>query len=144
MNKVHIKQIEELTERRISNILFDSDVDDWNRNTSVFEERIWNKEHIIIIIEDEEENKFGGYVNEKIDKNERMMKFDIKQSQYAFTLLNKSHVCLFAFGFGYDICVRKENDKTLSHCKQSSFEYEGISNALCGKELPKYFTQNES
>ncbi|BFU24019.1 trichohyalin, putative [Entamoeba histolytica] len=164
MNKVHIKQIEELTERRISNILFDSDVDDWNRNTSVFEERIWNKEHIIIIIEDEEENKFGGYVNEKIDKvdewiydsksflfslesngrMERMMKFDIKQSQYAFTLLNKSHVCLFAFGFGYDICVRKENYKTLSHCKQSSFEYEGISNALCGKELPKYFTQNES
>ncbi|EMD45124.1 Hypothetical protein EHI5A_038660 [Entamoeba histolytica KU27] len=63
-----IKQIEEWTERKVGNILFDSDKDNWNKNTSVFGERIKNKEHIIIIIEDEEGNKFGGYVNEKIDE----------------------------------------------------------------------------
>ena len=63
-----IKQIEELTEKRINNILFDSDIDGWNVNTSVFGERIKNKEHIIIIIEDSEGNKFGGYVNSKTNK----------------------------------------------------------------------------
>ncbi|BFU26023.1 trichohyalin, putative [Entamoeba histolytica] len=160
MNEVYIKQIEELTEKRINNILFDSDIDDWNKNTSVFNQRIMNKEHIIIIIEDEEGNKFGGYVNSKIDKVnswiydsksfifslesngriEGMKKFDIKQPQYAFLLCKQSNDCLFAFGIG-DIRIYKENDKTISFCNQHSFEYKGISKALCGKEYPNnYFT----
>ena len=158
MEELYIKQLEELTEKRINNILFDSDKDDWKENTSVFDKRIMNKEHIIIIIEDEEGNKFGGYVNEKIDKvvttfndshsfvfsfesNGRMKgmkKFDIKQPEYAFKIYKQSDDYLFSFG--WDIYVCKENDKKYSYCDQSSFEYEGISNALCGKEWPEYFT----
>ncbi|BFU25672.1 trichohyalin, putative [Entamoeba histolytica] len=154
-----IKQLEELTEKRINNILFDSYIDDWNKDTSVFGERVMNKEHIIIIIEDEDGNKFGGYVNSKIDKVEsyiidsksfvfslksngrmkRMKKFDIIFPQYAFHLFKQSHDYLFEFGLD-DICIFKENDKTYSYCNQHSFEYKGISNALCGKQLPKYFT----
>ncbi|BFU18890.1 predicted protein [Entamoeba histolytica] len=146
-------QLEEWTNRKVSNILFDSDIDDWNKNTSVFIQRIINKEYIIIIIEDEEGNKFGGYVNSKIDKVDEwisdsksfvfslesngrmkgMKKFDIKQPQYAFYLHNKSDDYLFMFGDGDDICVCKENYKTHSYCNQRSFEYEGIRNALCGK-----------
>ncbi|BFU20937.1 trichohyalin, putative [Entamoeba histolytica] len=159
MDEMYINQIEELTEKRINNILFDSDKDDWNRIKSVFDRRIMNKEHITIIIEDEDGNKFGGYVNSKIDKvdgyiydshsfvfsleskgrNEGMMKFDIKQPQYAFYLYHRADNYLFAFGSGADIIVYKENYKTWSFCGQRSFEYEGISNALCGKEyfMPK-------
>ncbi|BFU24830.1 predicted protein [Entamoeba histolytica] len=154
-------QIEEWTNRKVGNILFDSDIDDWNKNTSVFDERIINKQHIIIIIEDEEGNKFGGYVSSKIDevdgfiydsksflfslesngRIEGMKKFDIKRPQYAFYLNNQSHHCLFEFGYCGDIFVRKENNKTYSFCYQDSFEYEGIRNALCGKEWPNnYFT----
>ncbi|BFU25899.1 Hypothetical protein EHI5A_126860 [Entamoeba histolytica KU27] len=117
-----------------------------------------NKEHIIIIIEDECGNKFGGYVNEKIDKVgngyikdsksfvfslesngriEGMKKFDTKEPEYAFYLFNQSCGYLFSFGNGHDICVYKEDYKTKSNCTPYSFEYEGISNALCGK---KYFT----
>ncbi|BFU19755.1 trichohyalin, putative [Entamoeba histolytica] len=159
MEDVYIKQIEEWTEKRINNILFDSEINDWNVNTSVFDQRIKNKEHIIIIIEDEEGNKFGGYVNEKIDKIddytndsksfvfslksngriEGMKKFDIKEPQYAFCLYNQSYDNLFEFGC--DIIVFKENYKTNSYCCQYSFDYKGISNALCGKEdfTPKRF-----
>ncbi|GAB1218781.1 hypothetical protein ENUP19_0003G0069 [Entamoeba nuttalli] len=146
--------MKEWTNRKVGNILFDSDKDDWNIDTSVFDKRIMNKEHIIIIIEDEEGNKFGGYVNEKIDKDdgwindpksfvfsleskgriEGMMKFDVKRPQRAFKIYNKSHNCLFSFGYGGDIRVFKENDKTKSCCNQHSFEYEGIESALCGKE----------
>ncbi|BFU24451.1 trichohyalin, putative [Entamoeba histolytica] len=149
MEEVFINQIEEWTEKRINNILFDSDKDNWNIDTSVFDQRIINKEHIIIIIEDEDGNKFGGYVNSKVDyfisdsqsfvfslesngRMKGMKKFDIKQPQYAFCLFNQTVNCLFAFG-GNDIFVYKENDKTLSYCNQRSFEYKGISNALCGK-----------
>ncbi|BFU21668.1 trichohyalin, putative [Entamoeba histolytica] len=163
MNVMFIKQIEELTERRINNTLFDSDIDDWNINTSVIDQRIMNKEHIIIIIEDEEGNKFGGYVNSKIDKvggyindsksflfslvsngrMEGMKKFDIKP-RHAFWLWNQSDDCLFIFGcdgkYLNDICVYKENYKTESHCNQYSFEYEGIENALYGKLYPNRFT----
>ncbi|BFU19131.1 trichohyalin, putative [Entamoeba histolytica] len=147
-----IHQIEEWTEKRITNILFDSDKDDWNRNTSVFDQRIWNKEDIIIIIEDSEGNIFGGYVHSKIDKYdyiydsksflfslesngrlEGMMKFDIKMPEYTFWLFKQSHHCLFSFGCGADICVYKENNKTKSFYNQFSFEYEGTKNALCGK-----------
>ncbi|BFU23355.1 trichohyalin, putative [Entamoeba histolytica] len=156
MNAVFIKQIEEWTEKRINNILFDSDKDDWNVNTSVFDQRIMNKEHVIIIIEDLEENKFGGYVNEKIDKvvttfndshsfvfsfesNGRMKgmkKFDIKVQRYAFILNSQADDYLFGFGLS-DIVVGKENNKTASHCSQHSFSYDGIRNTLCGKF---YFT----
>ncbi|GAB1223301.1 hypothetical protein ENUP19_0141G0002 [Entamoeba nuttalli] len=160
-SKHQIKQLEEWTEKRISNILFDSDIDDWNINTSVFGERIMNKEHIVIIIEDEEGNKFGGYVNEKINEDgyytndsnsflfslkskgrmKGMIKFDIEIPQNAFCLFNQSDDRLFEFGYGYsDILVYKENNKTYSYCNQYSFSYEGVSNALCGKEWPNYFT----
>ncbi|BFU25321.1 predicted protein [Entamoeba histolytica] len=152
-------QIEEWTNRKVGNILFDSDIDNWNRNTSVFDQRIINKEHIIIIIEDTEGNKFGGYVNSKIDevgyyiydsqsfvfslesngRIEGMKKFDIKQPEDAFCLYNQSHDFLFAFG-GNDICVYKEDNKTESYCYQDSFEYEGITKALCGKQHPERFT----
>ncbi|BFU21880.1 trichohyalin, putative [Entamoeba histolytica] len=164
MDAVVTKQIEEWTEKRINNILFDSDKDDWKVDTSVFGERVMNKEHIIIIIEDEDGNKFGGYVNSKIDRVddyindsksfvfslesngriEEMKKFDIKEPEYAFYLHNQSDDLLFAFGFGdgyEDIIVFKENDKTQSFCNQYSFEYNEIENALCGNEnfTPKRF-----
>ncbi|BFU26668.1 trichohyalin, putative [Entamoeba histolytica] len=154
-----IKQIEEWTEKRISDILFDSDKDDWNKYTSIFGERIWNKEDIIIIIEDTNGNKFGGYVNEKIDKVESwiydsnafvfslesngrmegMKKFDIEDTKRAFWLDNQLDNCLFVFGLD-DICIYKENKKTKSYCKQNSYEYYGIENALCGKQHPERFT----
>ncbi|BFU26113.1 trichohyalin, putative [Entamoeba histolytica] len=160
ITKHQIEQIEEWTNRKVGNILFDSDKDDWKEDTSVFDKRIINKEHIIIIIEDEDGNKFGGYVNSKIDEVEScindsksfifslksngrmkgMMKFDIKQPQHAFNLYNQSHKYLFGFGGGFDILIYKENTKTRSNCNPCSFKCEGISNALCGKLYPNRFT----
>ncbi|BFU21952.1 predicted protein [Entamoeba histolytica] len=159
-----MRQIEEWTNRKIGNIICESDVDNWNKDTSVFDQRIKNKEHIIFIIEDEDGNKFGGYVNEKIDKvgafingfikdsksfvfsleskgrMKGIMKLESYEENCIFLLCSQRYDWLFKFERGNDVCVYKENDKTKSCCKQNSFEYNGISNALCGKELPKYFT----
>ncbi|GAB1221000.1 hypothetical protein ENUP19_0062G0002 [Entamoeba nuttalli] len=160
ITKHQVHQLEEWTEKRILNILFDSYKDDWNIDTSVFDERIINKEHIIIIIEDKKGNQFGGYVNSKIDKYDKiydsqsflfslesngrmkgMKKFDIEIPQNAFYLFNQSDDNLFSFGYGlFDLVVYKENDKTKSYCNQRSFSYEGVSNALCGKQHPNNFT----
>ncbi|EMD49480.1 hypothetical protein KM1_209650 [Entamoeba histolytica HM-3:IMSS] len=68
MEAVLFEQLEEWTNRKVGYKLFDSDKDDWDRNISIFKQRIMNKENIIIIIEYSKGNKFGGYANEKIDK----------------------------------------------------------------------------
>ncbi|BFU21460.1 hypothetical protein EHI2019_001117200 [Entamoeba histolytica] len=83
-----------------------------------------NNERRVIIIEDEEGKKFGGYVNEKIYKIDEWIYDSQSFQQYAFYLFNKSSDCLLEFGyFGNDIIVYKENIKEQSSCRQSSFEY---------------------
>ncbi|BFU20721.1 hypothetical protein, conserved [Entamoeba histolytica] len=69
-----------------------------------------------------------------------MMKFDNEEPEYAFKIYNQTDDYLFSFGNGWDIVVYKENYKTQSYCEQNCFEYEGISNALCGKQIPECFT----
>ncbi|BFU21134.1 hypothetical protein KM1_057740 [Entamoeba histolytica HM-3:IMSS] len=152
-----IKQLEEWTEKRVGKIIFYSNVNNWNTFTSVFDVKLFNKEHIIIIIEDLKGNIFGGYINSKINKIDawindphafvfsleskgrlkEMMKFDIKEPKYGFFMESSSYGPLFEFGFGKDICVHKKNYSTKSFCLQYSFEYDGISNALCGKQIFK-------
>ncbi|BFU18594.1 trichohyalin, putative [Entamoeba histolytica] len=87
--KHQIEQLEEWTEKRISNILFDSYNDNLKVDTSVFDQRIMNKEHIIIIIEDEEENKFGGYVNSNIDKIDKDYECIYDSKSFLFSLVSK-------------------------------------------------------
>ncbi|EKE39002.1 hypothetical protein ENU1_144620 [Entamoeba nuttalli P19] len=70
-----VQQLEEWTNRKeeiyyliqIDTSVFDQRI---KIDTSIFGERIMmNKAHIIIIIEDTEGNKFGGYINSKIDNS---------------------------------------------------------------------------
>ncbi|EKE39019.1 hypothetical protein ENU1_144160 [Entamoeba nuttalli P19] len=71
-----------------------------------------------------------------------MKKFDIKEQQYAFYTGQMSNDVSFSFGYGFmvDIRVYKENNKRVSYCDQNTYEYKGISNALCGKQRPERFT----
>ncbi|EMS12192.1 hypothetical protein KM1_058620 [Entamoeba histolytica HM-3:IMSS] len=114
-----MRQIEEWTERRITNDML-----------------------ILKLI------KLGGFINdpnsfvfslESNGKLKGMMKFNIKESKHAFKIYNQLDNCLFSFGLG-DIDVYKENNKIKSYCHQDSFEYNGISNVLCGKDYTEYFT----
>ena len=67
-NKEIIKQIEAWSEATFKEIVFDSDVDNWAENISVFDKHVFGKEKLVFMIEDEENNVFGGYLNTKIDK----------------------------------------------------------------------------
>ncbi|BFU18161.1 hypothetical protein EHI8A_047030 [Entamoeba histolytica HM-1:IMSS-B] len=162
--KEMVKQLEEWTEKRISNILFDSNNDDWNISTSVFDQRILNKEHIIIIIEDEEGNKFGGYIHSKIDETDERIKdirsfvFSIKSKgglfemqlsymfrhQYIFYLYTRPSILLFAIGDELyatknNIVIYKENNKTKSWRSQFSFEDNKGNSLFWENELPEHF-----
>ena len=61
-----------------------------------------------------------------------MKKFNVKQPEYAFFLFNKSHYRLFQIGWS-DINISKKGSGEY-YCSQSSFDYEGNQNTLCGKE----------
>ena len=45
------KQIEEWSLMTFKKVIFDSDIHDWNQHTSKFDQRIFNKEKFVFIIE---------------------------------------------------------------------------------------------
>ena len=116
-----MRQLEEWTNKKCTEIVFDSDKDNWSENTSVFDSKVINKSNLIILIEDKEGQKFGGYVNEKItgvntwinDQNaflfslnsngrlNGMMKFNVSNPSRAFMLYPKTSENNILFRFGY-------------------------------------------
>ena len=58
-----MKQLEEWTnKKKCSEIIFDSDIYDWSKNTSVFGEKVINKSNLLFVVEYTNNNKFRGYV----------------------------------------------------------------------------------
>ena len=132
----------------------------WSIGTSVLNKRIMWKKHLVFLIEETDGEKFGYYLNMEVieeygkwiqtdkktfhfnlESNGRLkqpMKFEIKDLKWGGIYLGrKSDEYLILLG---DICLRKENNKSKSHCYQSEnwFDYHGIQNALCGKQPDKY------
>ena len=61
-----VKQLEEWTSLKCADIVFDSDIDNWSKDTSVFNEKIIGKKQLVFLIEDEDGEKFGYYLNTKV------------------------------------------------------------------------------
>ena len=144
-------QIEAWTKMKMKDIVFDSTIHKWKKDESEFDKLILNKENLLFLIQTDDNIKFGGFISSKIYKynpyfiydekafvftfkDNKPMKFDIKKDKKydAFYLCDKSHFGLFQIG--YDIDIYKQNKK--SHILQeerSSFDYQGIENALIGK-----------
>ena len=156
------KQLEEWTGMKCNDILFDSKVDNWNQHTSMFTRTILGIENIIILIEDEDNEIFGFFVDTKLcinfnsygqgkigrnsfefnlQSNGRLtepMKFDIKQNGgCCYTICKDYDEKLIEIG---DIIIYKQEFKNESYCIQSDyyFDYKGIRKALCGKKYDNW------
>ena len=157
-----MKQIDEWTNKKIGQVIFDSDVDDWNQNSSMFDTKILNKQNLIFLIEDTNGNKFGGFVNIKIEKtttwltdtgmfvfsmkingkNEMKKYMKTKNDNYGFYLVIKGHYELFEFGDGYTIQIHKKscNNSNGSYVNKTS-SYENLSSVnLFGNSGTTNFT----
>ena len=66
LNDNHIKKLEEWTGLYCSELVFDSEVDNWSKNTSVFDKRIIGKKQLIFLIEDTDGELFGYYLNTEV------------------------------------------------------------------------------
>ena len=153
-----MKQLENWTNKKCGEVVFDSCKDDYYNNTSVFDSKIKGKANLAFIMEDIRGNKFGGYITSTIntlqtwitDHNafvfslksngrlDGMKKFKCVKPENAFNVNNQNgewYSILFGGngGIGYDITLRKENRKLESYCHQECYDYENIPNALTGE-----------
>lgn len=144
--------IEQWSGKIVDNIVFDSNVDNYEMNISQFDKILLNKSQLLIIIKTEKEDYFGCYINGKIDKirnwisssdgfvftlrNEMKMKFDIKESEkdhFLYIYPSKCYNQLMKIGY-HDIVISKDNSlSSLYQNDQSSFDYQNISEAILGK-----------
>ena len=155
VNEKQIKQLEEWTELKCIDIIFDSQIDNWSQYTSELNERIVEKKQLIFLIESEDEEKFGYYLHTEVIKryiwknesdtksfhfnlesNGRLngfKRFDINNIRDGgYNLYEPYDDRLIQIG---DILLMKENVKNKSYCRQeyNYFDYHGIESALCGK-----------
>ena len=153
-----MKQLETWCNLKCGELIFDSTKHGWSKENNEFRKKIFNKSKVCIVIENEDGEIFGCYINSTIDKvyeypddnpikdenafvfnlesngrHEGPMKFDIKKEEFdhVFSLCPDDDL-LFGCGY-YDILIYKENEKSKSYCKQwkySDFDYRGVEKAL--------------
>ncbi|ELP89927.1 hypothetical protein EIN_303710 [Entamoeba invadens IP1] len=110
-------------------VIFDSVQDDWKQNTSVFNNKIEGKSNLVFLIEDNDGNKFGGVLFEKVKNIEwvddsksfifiskingknTFEKYPINDKQ-TFYLNRKKDFSLFSFKMTSDFGINKNGDGT--------------------------------
>ena len=81
--------LEKWTGLKYDDIIFDSNVDNWNISTSVLNEKIRNKTQIVFLIEDKEGEKFGYYYNDETISSSNGYKG--KNKSFHFNLESKNN-----------------------------------------------------
>ena len=75
-------------------MIFDSEVNKWDMYTSEFDNIIYEKEKLMIIIQDTDKNIFGCYINAKIDKYKYLEKDEwmgeriTDENSFIFSIIN--------------------------------------------------------
>ena len=159
IKEMSIERIERWTNKKIKSIVFDSDIDNWNSGRE-FSQYIIGKSNLLFMIDDVENNRFGGYINSKITNSDiyindpnafifslksnrrlnRPMKFQINSPGNAFISITTHERYIFAFGGGYDIKLDKKETSYMANSNPSSYNFGSNRNALYGKIYPHRFT----
>ena len=141
-----IKFLNETTNKQITNILFDSDNDNWMRNKCDIHEKMKEKSSIMILIDNDKE-KFGFYMPNEIKQIgkyceseecfifslNRQQCYPLKEKKYAICIYKSNDEKLLTIG-KEDIVLYKQEKKEKSYCRQKSFNYFNDRNVLIGKE----------
>ena len=157
MNRKQIEQLEEWTQKKYNKTVFDSDIDDWSIDSSLFDSKIIGNNHLAFIIHDHQGEIFGYYLNTTVhdqyeerirtdketftfnlESNGRLgkaMKFEI-EDEYGggYFLFDKTSEYLINLGSLY-LCKEENKDECYYEPQNDefNFNYHSIPNALCGK-----------
>ena len=138
--------LENETNKSLGNILFDTNNDYWEINNSSLGVKLLERNDILILIDDGENNKFGCYFPStiktigKYNESENCFIYSLNKKKRYSIKTKKQGMCihkvdddkLITIG-KEDIVIFKKEKKDQCYCKQSSFEYD-IKNTLIGKE----------
>ena len=154
-----IEMIESWTNKKIVSVIFDSKVDNWDSGRD-FSSYIIGKSNLLFMINDEQNNRFGGYISSQIigpdtfiadsnafifslNSNGRLStptKFNIISQNSAFISITTHDRYIFAFGGGYDLKLDKKSTSYMANSNPSSYDFGQNRNALYGKTYPDRFT----
>ena len=84
-----ITQLEEWTEKKCGEIVFNSEKDNWSEKLSVFDSKVLNKSNLAFVVEDTNNNIFGYYFNGEITKLNGWMKAN---GSFAFSLKSNGRI----------------------------------------------------
>ena len=85
-------QLEQWINRKCSEIIFNSEKDCWAYEISVLNEKIIGKEHLVFLIEDDQNQKFGYYLNSKVieeyatSENGQEKRIEVDNNSFQFSL----------------------------------------------------------
>ena len=150
LNLNEIIHLEKWTRKKCGEILFDSQTDNWNFNSSIFENKVKGKRNVSFIVEDDQCNKYGYYfdstpieinrwmknknsflfsfkINGKFNENG---KYEEKDASEGLFVGNKSNEWIIHINWGF--WIKKQNISNPLHVSQHSdyFNYHNVSNAL--------------
>ena len=156
-----IKQLEKWTELSLGDIVFDSEIDNWNQNSSMFDRRIIGKCQLLFLIEDTEGKLYGSFIYSQI-KNECNNEIDTDSYSFLFSLRSNKetfnpkkmndiyHYILFdknskyLINFNQELIIGKENHSNESewftHKRKYNFKKKRGANESFGSFIPKRIT----
>ena len=165
LKEEHKILLEKWTGLKIGKTIFNSEIDDWNIKTSVFDKKILNKSKLLFIMEDGKQEIFGCYFQDEIKGYSRdspfhsydnsflfnleskgrlnePMKFEFIDTNYAYILYKPEADHLITFGKGRQLALFKHGFNKMAYCTQSNtiVNYHGIRCALLGMTSPNHFT----
>ena len=108
--------ISDICQMKIKEIIFDTNKHKWNINDSEFGTKLKGHRNVCIVIEDKNNNIFGGYISKEIEINKhhfdsksfvfsmkrngeyKMKKYPLNEGCYDLKIFLDNHDILFAFG----------------------------------------------
>ena len=154
-----IEEVERWTSMKVIETVFDSDVHDWDVETSVFGKKIFNRKNILILIDTSTNVIIGQFISHPIDKKTKSELFSLSQSiddRDSFVFSNKDGIMTryfhkkdksqalnlwpddddILFEIGYNcVFIYKHTKSSQSRCNDSVFntyDFKGNADVLVG------------
>ena len=84
-------QLEQWTNKKCSEIIFDSDKDNWSVDKSIFDDKIKGKKQLIFLIEDIDNEMFGYYLDTEITNDYGFPGIKTNSNSFHFNLQSKDN-----------------------------------------------------
>ena len=142
------KQLEEWTGVKCSNVIFDSNIDNWKQYESVFNERIIGKKQLVFLIESEDGDKFGYYSHDTIDQNNFKPQYYQSSDSFLVNISNRNGIlnaikCQTHNPYN-KVQLFDESDKKLIQIGDILLQKKEYENESCWEELTELLSANNN